>query len=113
MPLHDALTGAELHENKGVASASDNTVASATTGATVWRKVNSSMIDTTSIFQTNKIYLCLDIVDVSTAETVYFYVPFTSTLTKINTILQGAITVADATLTVRNNAGVSMGTITV
>jgi hypothetical protein len=113
MPLHDALTGSELHENKGVASASDNTVASATSGATVWRKVNSSMIDTTSIFGVNKVYLCLDIVDVSTAETVYFYVPFAGTLTKINTILQGAITVADSTLTVRNNAGTSMGTITV
>jgi hypothetical protein len=38
---HSTLTGAELHENKGVASASDNTVATADSGATVWQKLTA------------------------------------------------------------------------
>lgn len=113
MPLHSALTGSELHENKGVASASDNTVASATSGATVWRKVNANMIDTSSIFTTNRVVLQAEIADVSTAETVYIAIPFACTINKITTVLGGAITVADSTLNFKNAAGSSMGTITV
>lgn len=113
MPVHSALTGSELHENKGVSSASDNTVASATSSATVWRKVNANMIDTTSIFTTNKVVLQAEIADVSTAETVYVPIPFACTITKVTTVLGAAITVADSTLTFKNAAGTSMGTITV
>lgn len=36
---HSTLTGASLHENKGVSSAADNTVATASGGATVWKKL--------------------------------------------------------------------------
>lgn len=39
---HKNLTGAQLHENKGAASASDNTVATITSGATVWTKLTAS-----------------------------------------------------------------------
>lgn len=113
MPVHNTLAEAELHENKGVASASNNTVATASSSATVWQKVNSSMIDTSSIFDTNKQYIYLDITDVSTAETCYIVIPFAGTLTEVFTILDGAITVADSTVTVRNNAGLSAGTIVV
>jgi hypothetical protein len=113
LPEHSSLTGSDLHENKGVDSAADNTVASATSNATVWRKVNSSMVDTSSIFTTNLAWLTTHIVDVSTAEKVYLVVPFTGTLTEVYTTLQGAITSANSTLTVRNNTGTSAGTITV
>lgn len=113
MPLHSALTGSELHENKGVSTASDNTVASATSGATVWRKVNANMMDTTSVFNVNRQVLQAVISDVSTAESVYIPVPFDCTVDEVVTVLQGPITVADATITVRNQAGTSMGTITV
>ena len=113
MPLHSTLTGTELHENKGVSTASDNTVASATTGATVWRKVNSSMIDTTSIFTTNKVVLQAVFDDVSNPSTVYIAIPFACTVTDVNTVLGGAITVANSTVTAKNAAGSSMGTITI
>lgn len=113
MPTHSSLTGAELHENKGVAAASDNTVASATSGATVWRKVNASMVDTTSIFTTNLMVLNAVIDDVSTASVVYIPIPFDCTVTKITTVLQNAITVADATVTAKNAAGTAMDTITI
>lgn len=36
---HSTLTGSSLHENKGVSSASDNTVATASGGQTVWQKL--------------------------------------------------------------------------
>lgn len=39
---HSTLTGSNLHENKGVAAASDNTVATAVTGATVWAKLTAN-----------------------------------------------------------------------
>ena len=39
---HSSLTGSELHENKGVASAADDTVATASNGQTVWKKVGSN-----------------------------------------------------------------------
>ena len=113
MALHSALANAELHENKGVSAASDNTVASATTNATVWRKVNANMIDTGAIFDTNKQIITAVIDDVSTAATVYIVLPYACTVTKVDTALGNAITVADAIVTPKNHAGASMGTITV
>ena len=113
MALHSALANAELHENKGVSAATDNTVASATSAATVWRKVNANMIDTAAIFNTNKEILWAVIDDVSTAATIYIVLPYACTVTKVDTALGNAITVADAVLTCSNHAGASMGTITV
>lgn len=113
MAYHDELTENDLHENKGVSTAADNTVASATTNATVWRKVNANMIDTTTIFNINETLVTASIADVSTAETIYVVFPFAVTIAKISTVLHGAITGADAVLTARNHSGGSMGTITV
>lgn len=39
---HSTLTGSDLHENKGAAAATDNTVATAVSGATVWAKLTAS-----------------------------------------------------------------------
>lgn len=44
---HSTLTGSNLHENKGVASASNNTVATASSGTTVWQKLTHSNLQTT------------------------------------------------------------------
>lgn len=44
---HSSLTGSSLHENKGVASASDNTVATASGGTTVWKKLGVNNFDNT------------------------------------------------------------------
>lgn len=113
MAYHDDLVEAQLHENKGVSTAANNTVASATSNATVWRKVNADMIDTTAIFNINETIVTAFIADVSTADTVYIVFPFAVTITKVSTVLHGAITGADSILTVRNHSGGSMGTITV
>jgi hypothetical protein len=39
---HSTLTGSDLHENKGVAAATDDFVATATSSATVWKKLTAS-----------------------------------------------------------------------
>lgn len=39
---HSTLTGADLHENKGAAAATDDYVATVTSGATVWKKLTAS-----------------------------------------------------------------------
>jgi hypothetical protein len=114
MTEHSALAEAELHENKGVAAAAANTVATADgAGATVWQKITSSNIDTGSIFTVNKEYIHCVIPDVSTADTTYVYVPFAGTLTLVGTVLENTITTADSTVTVYNHAGASAGTITI
>ena len=51
--------------------------------------------------------------DVSTAGQIHAIVPWNCSLTKVSTVLNGAITSADSVLTVKNNAGSSAGTITV
>jgi len=52
------------------------------------------------------------ITDVSTAEVVQFPITKGATLNEVQTCLEGAITVADATVTVKHN-GSSIGTITI
>ena len=53
------------------------------------------------------------IADVSTAETVYIPILYAGTVKRVVTVLEGAITSADATVTPKDNSGSSMGTITV
>jgi len=98
--LHSALTSTELHEPKGTASASANQVYVANgagSGAWTSRQMTFSAV----------------IADVSSAETVFIPMPFAGTVTKVITVLEGAVTAADATITVENSAAASMGTITV
>ena len=51
--------------------------------------------------------------DVSTAGQIYVACPYAGQVTKVTSVLNGAITGADADLTVKDNAGSSMGTITI
>jgi len=114
MVAHASLTGAELHEPKGAASASADTVYVANgSGSGAWSKIDSGNIDTSSIFTTNKITFAAWFPDISTASSVYIPIPVACTINTVYTCLQAAITTANATLTVRNNSDTSMGTITV
>lgn len=97
---HSSLTGANLHEPKGVATATNNEVYVANgTGSGTWSPIQHVLIS----------YL----EDVSTAETVYIPIPFTGTISKVTSVLNNAITVADSTVTIKNSAGTSMGTMTI
>lgn len=115
MALHKDLTGANLHEPKGAASATANTVYQADgSGSGAWAKIASGNIDTSSIFDTNKFSICVTLPDVSTADFVLVPCPFACTLNRVTTILHAAISAADATVTVTNSTGpATVGTLTI
>lgn len=101
---HSTLTDPYLHEPKGVASASSGDVYVANgSGSGSWT-AKETLIE-----------LSLEgyLEDVSAVETVYVPVPFAGTVSKVLTVLEGSISSADSTLTVKNSAGTSMGTITI
>lgn len=155
--LHSALTTTDLHEPKGVSTATSGQVyvadgagsgawttqssatftgvasgailrgdgANSYTSTTAWPDPNGITAD--YVFQADganngawvapqtlaPVMLNAVIADVSTAETVYIPIPYAGTITKVISVLGGAITVADATITVSNSAAASMGTLTV
>lgn len=101
---HSTLTDPYLHEPKGVAAASSGDVYVANgSGSGSWT-AKETLIE-----------LSLEgyLEDVSAVETVYVPVPFAGTVSKVLTVLEGSIGSADSTVTVKNSAGSSMGTITI
>ena len=100
MPAHSALTGTDLHEPKGVAAAaSGKTYLSDGLGSGSW------------VVPPYTLTALID--DVSTSATVYIPIPYAGTVTKVVSVLAGSLTTANATVTVRNAAGTSMGTLTI
>lgn len=101
---HSTLTDPYLHEPKGVAAASSGDVYVANgSGSGSWT-AKETLIE-----------LSLEgyLEDVSAVETVYVPVPFAGTVSKVLTVLEGSISSADSTVTVKNSAGTSMGTLTI
>lgn len=115
MAEHNTLTGASLHECKGIAAATAGQVIVADgAGSATLKKITTAEIDTTSIFNTNKFFLMIQIPDVSTPDTVYLPIPCACTAGLITTTLDSAITVANAVLTFQNHSGSSMnGSLTI
>lgn len=104
MVLHSALTGGDLHEPKGIASATSGQEYIADGAASgAW----------TTVFNRNKGTFTDHYTDISTAQNLYFVSPFACTITKITTVLSGAITAADSIITITKTGGGSLGTITV
>lgn len=116
MAAHSGLTGSNLHEPKGADTSAVNKVYVANgSGSGTWQKLAAAQMDTTSIFGVNTVALTFTFKDLATASTQYIVIPFAGTCIRVYTALQGAITTADAGLTVKNAAGVAMtgGTITI
>ena len=100
MALHSALTDPNLHEPKGASTATSGSVYTSNgAGSGTWVAPPYTVSVT--------------IPDISTASTIYVPIPFAGTVTKVVGVLPGAITSADAVLTIKNASAVSMGTITV
>lgn len=124
MAEHVDLTDPELHEPKGAAAASANTVYVADgAGSGTWQSVDVAVLDYTDLsgdlqddlddgtIEINaKFYILIKIADVSTAETVIVPVRQDCKFIGATSILGGAITVADASISFKNAAGSSMGT---
>ena len=104
MAEHKDLPDTQLHEPKGCASASVNTVyVSNGSGSGTWKKVNSDVIDTSGVFNVNKTSLQASIVDVSTADAIVLPITTNRTLDKVTAVLTNAITVANSILSFYNN----------
>lgn len=93
---HSTLTGAELHEPKGVSGASANEIYIANgAGSGSWGSVSEANV-------TNKDrYLTVALTDISTASSAWVASPIAGTVTGIYSVIDTAITVADATITPR------------
>lgn len=88
MPAHSTITDPNIHEPKGVATATNGQVYIANgSGSGAWAT-------------TNKLYaLVIPMEDISVTNPSYIVAPFTGTLTKIHSVISGAIAGADAVLT--------------
>src|ERR1051325_1704792 len=97
MALHKDLTGADLHEPKGVAAAAANNVYVADgAGSGTWKKLTLSTLDLTSVQSPNTYRLTGVIADVSAPSFILIPVPVNSTFVSARMVLGSAITVADS-----------------
>lgn len=123
---HSAMTGAELHEPKGVASAASGTLYHANgAGSGTWVKPVVDADDGSAgqvpvangsgdvVWTAREYHLTTVIADISTASTVYLAVPYAGNVSKLTTVLGGAIATADATILMKDNGGNTMGGVTV
>lgn len=101
---HSSLTDPYLHEPKGVAAAASGEVYVADgSGSGAWT-AKETLIE-----------LSLEgyLENVSAVEKVYVPIPFAGTVVKILTVLEAVISSSNSTVTVKNAAGSSMGTLTI
>jgi len=126
MAAHSTLTGADLHEPKGVAAAAANLVyVSNGSGSGSWTSVPASsvsVLDSAGDFTgttvetvlteiNNKpLFTNLVMADVSAISTVLVPLPFSCTVTSIEFVLGSGITVANSGLTITRSDGAAMGT---
>ena len=97
---HNALTGSSLHEPKDVAAASvDNLYAADGAGSGTFRKITHASMDKTSVKNVNLIYISYEILDVSTAKSMWLPCPKAGKIIKIYSVLHGAIATGDVDLT--------------
>jgi hypothetical protein len=114
MATHASLTGAELHEPKGVEGASVDTVYVANgSGSGVWQKVGASQLNASSVFNVNKDFITVQLADVSAPSAVLVPITRACTLTKITSVINNAITGADSVISVTKTGGSSLGTFTI
>jgi len=97
---HNALTGASLHEPKGVAAATVDTIYAADgAGSGTHRKVTANSMDKTDVKNVNLIYLEHKLLNVSAAKSEWMVCPLAGKITKIWCVIDGTIATADAVLT--------------
>lgn len=114
MVAHADLTGANLHEPKGADSASVDTVYIADgLGSGTWQKVEADQIDQTSVLNVNKFSLTVYFPDIGTSGSIYVPLGVDCKLTKVTSVINGAIATTNTVLTVANYAGTTIGTITI
>ena len=98
---HSSLTDPYLHEPKGVAAASVGKVYVANgSGSGTWQDHRRSVFT-------------VHFTIISSAQNIYVPIPFAGTVSRVTSVLAGAISGGDVTVTVKNSASASMGTLTI
>lgn len=114
MVAHKDLTGADLHESKGVASASINTVYVADgSGSGTWKTLEASSISGSSVLNINKQFVSFNFPDIGTLGSRYLAFTRACRIDKVTVVLQGATATTATNLTFRNDAGTSMGVLNI
>lgn len=119
---HNALSGSELHEPKGISGAAAGAVYIADgAGSGSWSQPVVDADDGAAgevpvangsgdvVWSPREYHLTGVIADISTASTVYVAIPYAGNVAKIVTVLGGTIATADSTVTLKDNAGNTMG----
>lgn len=114
MVAHSQLTGADLHEPKGVATAGANTVYVADGSSSgAWEKISADSVDTTTVLNLNRSTQNRTMPDIGTAGSVYMPMSRPCRVEGIAVTIDVATATAATVITFRNDAGNSMGTITI
>lgn len=113
MALHKDLTDSDLHELKGASGASADMIPVADgAGSTTFKKLTIDSIDTTSIKDTNKIYLSVLLDSPAAAFDKYIPIPFNCTLDEVSGVTSAQPS-SDLTIVFYNTAEPSsIGSIT-
>lgn len=110
MALHKDLTGADLHEPKGQASAAANTVYVANgAGSGTHQKIALASLDLTSVQNPNTVYVEGFLDDVSNPSFIIIPAPEGCTFVSAQMFLSAGITVANAIVSFTRNDGSSFG----
>jgi len=112
---HSALTGASLHEPKGVSAASVDTVyVSNGAGSGTWEKITADSIDTSTINNLNKVVLNVHLNDLSTAQSHYVVSPLAGDIIGFYSVIDQAIATTDTTLSLEiGGTAVTGGSLTI
>jgi len=96
---HSAMTGSELHEPKGADSAVGGSVyVTDGLGSGSWSK--------------RRLAITLSTADISTADNIYFAIPFSGSLVRLVSCVGGAASGTDSTLTLFDSGGASLASLT-
>lgn len=128
---HSVITDPDIHEPKGAAAAAADTIYAANgAGSGAWALVAyaslaaaciqslKDAVETdigtgTLVIPDAEVYVTVIIPDVSTASTILIPIPEDSEVLSLTTVLEGAITLADATVTLKNAADAAVASVTV
>lgn len=117
MPEHKDIVDPNIHEPKGVAAASADTVYVATgAGSGTWQKIGAASLDDAELPLVNKLYLTARMDDVANnPSTIYVPIPIDCTCAKISFAMGANLDALtpDGLLTFANNAGATMATQTI
>ena len=97
---HSTLTGSDLHEPKGVAAATADTVYVADgSGSGTHQRIAAGQINTSSIKNVNKVFVTHVIDNISTAGSHWVVPGIAGNIVGISTVIDGAIATADCAMT--------------